>query len=303
MSAHRINWGRAFAASLAAAGLAASAASCAAPEPGKAAIGDDAPTFVSLNPCIDAILVEVAEPEQILALSHYSRDPSASSMDTEVAATFAYNGGTAEEVLALQPDIVLASTFIAPATRAALERAGLEVQTFGSPASVEESLTQIRELAAITGGDNKARGNRARDKGEALAERISQALPKHAPGDVTAMLWQPGQIVPGEATLVWDQLSRQGLVNHSAQMGLGQAGYVTLETVLADPPDLLLIAGDGPGQRHPALAELDRTFVARFEANLFYCGGPSLLRAQERLDEIREAFVLPEPRIAVGDAR
>jgi iron complex transport system substrate-binding protein len=244
------------------------------------------------------MLVEIAASDQILALSHYSRDPGSSSMDTDVAAKFAYTGGTAEEVLALQPDIVLASSFIAPTTRAALERAGLRVETFGSPASAPESFAQIRELAALTGREAA---------GEALVERISDSLAQFpsVPPDqsVTAMLWQPGQIVPGEATLVWEHFARFGLVNHAAAMGLGQAGYVSLETVLANPPDLLLIAGDQPGQTHPLLDQLDQTFVARFEPNLFYCGGPSIIRAQERLSEIREAFMTNPPGGITHDAR
>mgnify|MGYP000355960308 CR=1 FL=1 len=42
--------------------------------------GTDGPAFVSLNPCLDALLVEIAAPRQILALSHYSRDASSSSL-------------------------------------------------------------------------------------------------------------------------------------------------------------------------------------------------------------------------------
>ena len=58
-----------------------------------------------LNPCTDAILAEVAAPGQLLAISHYSKDPRASSMEAAVAARFAATGGTVEEVLAL--DIAL----------------------------------------------------------------------------------------------------------------------------------------------------------------------------------------------------
>jgi iron complex transport system substrate-binding protein len=34
--------------------------------------------IVSLNPCLDAILLDVADPGQITALSHYSREPTQS---------------------------------------------------------------------------------------------------------------------------------------------------------------------------------------------------------------------------------
>src|SRR4029079_4978164 len=64
------------------------------------------PTIVSLNPCTDAILAEVADPEQILAISYYSHDPRATSMPLAEARKFRATGGTVEEVLALDPDVV-----------------------------------------------------------------------------------------------------------------------------------------------------------------------------------------------------
>ena len=74
------------------------------------------PTIVSLNPCADAILAEVAAPGQLLAVSHFSHDPRASSMPLVEARRYRIAGGTGEEVLALQPDVGVAGTFLPPAT-------------------------------------------------------------------------------------------------------------------------------------------------------------------------------------------
>ena len=91
----------------------------------------DHPSIVSLNPCTDAILAEVADPAQLLAISHYSHDPRATSMPPADARRFRATGGTLEEVLALDPDVVVAGAFLAPATAQALERLGIRVETFG----------------------------------------------------------------------------------------------------------------------------------------------------------------------------
>lgn len=244
------------------------------------------PTFVSLNPCLDSILVEIAEPDQILALSHYSRDLASSSMDVREAARFGMTGGTGEEVIALQPDIVLASTFIAPSTKAALERAGLRVETFGSPNSVEESIAQVQQLAELTGGRKRA-DDLARtmsDAGWQLAEMdgpVGNDLP------ISVLLWQQGQIVPGQNTLIGELLLDAGFSSHSAEIGLQQADFVSLETILADPPDLVLVAGDSIGQRHPLLQDLPDTHVEVLDPTLFFCGGPSIMSAKVRLAEIR----------------
>lgn len=268
--------------SVAGLGAAAALASCAEPpEMPLDRAETSGLTFVSLNPCLDAILVEVAAPDQILALSHYSRDQASSSIDPHIALQFDVTGGTAEEVLSLQPDIVLASTFIAPATRAALERSGLRVETFGNPATVDESADQVRALADLTG---------MAEQGAALAARIAGAKTSQSGEEITALLWQPGQIVPGETTLVAEHLRWAGLSSHSDAMGLEQADFVSLEQLLDDPPQILLVAGDMRGQSHPLLNSLHGTFVAEFPPNLFYCGGPSIPKARERLLEIREHY-------------
>ncbi len=236
------------------------------------------PTFVSLNPCTDAMLVEVAAPEQILALSHYSAIESASSIGAEIAEAHAITGGTAEEIIALSPDIVLASTFIAPATERALKRARIPVEKFGSPATFDESREQLQRVALISGQPYW---------GDQLSRNVITS-PAHSQTGLTALLWQPGQLVAGEASLVAEHLRWAGFTNYAAEMGLSQADYVTLETVLANPPDVLLVAGDAPGQLHPLLEELPDTFVAEFAPNLMYCGGPVIDKAKARLTEIRE---------------
>ncbi len=126
-------------------------AGCGKPPPHMAQPRSAGPTIVSLNPCTDAVLAEVAGPEQLLALSHYSRDPRASSMEVARAREFGVTGGTVEEVLALKPDMVVASEFMPPATRAGLEGLGIRVETFGIASSVEQSDAQIRRLAALAG--------------------------------------------------------------------------------------------------------------------------------------------------------
>lgn len=238
---------------------------------------EDAPTFVSLNPCLDAILVEVAAPGQVLALSHYSRDPSASSMDVERAREYGVTGGTAEEVLALGPDIVLASSFIAPATKAAFERLGLRVETFGSPLTPEGSADQIQRLGLLTGDKDRTEALLNALK---LESRAQADLPASAP---SATLWQPGQIVPGEQTLISALLRESGFRSHSAELGLGQGDYVSLEMTIANPPDVLFVAGDSAGQAHPALRALKNTHIERFDTNMLFCGGPSIPRVREFL--------------------
>ena len=248
--------------------------------------GGARPTVVSLNPCADAILAEVLEPEQLLAISHYSHDPQGSSMELAQAHRFAITGGTVEEIIALNPDVVVAGAFLPPATRNALAKLGIRVEVLGIAATVEESAAQMRALSDAVG---------ASQRGEALAVRTEQAAEELAgaagANPLDTILWQPGAIVPGEATLVSDLLRRAGLGGAARTRGFEQADYLGLEPLLANPPQLLLVAGQERGQHHPALASLTDMRTEAFDPALLYCGGPSIIRAAARLKTVRSVMV------------
>jgi iron complex transport system substrate-binding protein len=239
------------------------------------------PTIVSLNPCSDAILAAVAEPGQVLAISHYSHDPRATSMPLAEARRFRATSGTVEEVLALAPDLVLADPFMAPATRGAFERLGIRVETVGIASSISESEAQVRQLAALAG--HPARGH-------ALVAEIETALADaRRAGSIPALLWQQGGLVPGEGTLAAELLAHTGFASHSAARGLGQGAYLPLEEVLADPPRVILAAGSERAQAHPVLRSLDAP-LAGIDPALLYCGGPTIPRLARRLAEVRDSL-------------
>ncbi|MGX7951741.1 ABC transporter substrate-binding protein [Tsuneonella sp. HG249] len=253
-------------------------AGCAAP-PADRARGER-PTIVSLNPCTDAILAEVADPAQILAVSHYSHDPRSTSMDLAKARRFRAIGGTVEEIVALDPDVVVGSTFMQPATSQALGRSGLAVATVDIATTVAASAAQVRQLASLAGHPQR---------GEALVARMeaSLAAARSETSPVNAIVWQPDGIVPGEHELISDLLRRAGFVNQSAARGMQQADYLSLERLLADPPDMLLVAGRERAQQHPVLDRLPGMQRATLDPALLYCGGPTIIRAAKRLSALR----------------
>ncbi|WP_271438490.1 ABC transporter substrate-binding protein [Pontixanthobacter luteolus] len=257
-------------------------AACAQPASVSGDAANAAPKIVSLNPCTDAILAEVTEAGQLLAISHYSHDPAASSMDLKLARQFAVTGGTVEEIISLQPDIVVAGSFLAPSTRTALDDLGIRVETFGMAADVEQSINQVRTLAGIAGQTSR---------GDQLVARIEAALAAgqgDADGQIPAVLWQPSGIVPGEGTLIADLMRRAGFSSHSQALGMGQADYLSLEQLLVSPPRVLLIAGQERSQAHPALDRLSEVHRASLAASMLYCGGPTIIAASRRLKAIRD---------------
>ena len=247
------------------------------------------PTIVSLNPCTDAILAEVAEPEQLLAISHYSHDPAATSMDLAAARRFRAVGGSVEEVMALRPDVVVASDFMSPAAADSLHRLGLRLEQVPIASTVAESEAQVRRLAALAGHP---------ERGEALVARIEASLAAAQPppgAPVPAIVWQSGGMVPGEGTLIAELLARTGFANAAAARGLGQADLLPLEAMVASPPQVILAAGNPRANEdrllaHPALAQLGGVARARLDPALLWCGGPTIPKAAARLAEIRRSL-------------
>ncbi|VXC31201.1 ABC transporter substrate-binding protein [Sphingomonas sp. 8AM] len=242
------------------------------------------PRVVSINPCLDAILMTVADPAQIAAVSHYSHDPRATSVPLAWARRFPATSGTAEEVVALRPDLVVASGHVAPATVAALTRMHIRLQQFDLPASIAESAQQVRDLAAAVG--HPARG-------AALARRITAAAQAATVPPLSALIFGPGGLVPGAGTLPDEMLRRAGFRNASAGYGLKRWDVLPLEYLLADPPRVVLSVAAAQGaaermERHRALRRLGtRVTIAPFAGRLMNCGGPTIVDAMARLRAVR----------------
>ena len=238
------------------------------------------PRVVSLNPCLDAVLLQVADRAQIAALSHYARDAQQSTI-AATARTYPITYESAEEVIALRPDVVLTASHSSPATRAALARLNIRTELFKVPNSWVENQEQIRRIAQAVGHP---------ERGEALIARVEAAMAKGAPPPgtrpITALVFQPNGMAAGSGTLVDEMMRRAGFVNVAQRYGLKRWGNVSLERLLDDPPEVLLAGQAAPNAAtwaerilvHPALAAVSpRMTRAVFPERLLYCGGPVLI--------------------------
>jgi iron complex transport system substrate-binding protein len=261
------------------------AAGCAAP-PSHGGGG-----IVSTNPCADAMLVELVPAQRIAAISHYSQDAMATSIPLDVAGRFRGTMGTTEEVIAMRPDLVVASSFTLPSTREAYARAGLKTLYLDSPVTIEASKAQVAELAAAVG---------AAPAGVAMNARIDRAVtaaswtgPK-----VPALVWIGGNLVSGGGNLLDEMLVRTGFSDHAAHYGLHFTGTLPIERVVIDPPRVMLVPDEhgrdadsrAAQMRALALAHVRAPVTtARFPRSLVNCGGPVIARAMTRLAEIRRS--------------
>lgn len=240
--------------------------------------------IVSLNPCADQLLLGLVPPGRIAAISHYSQDPRASSIPLHVARRFRTTAGTAEEVIALAPDLVVATSFTPPPTRAAFARAGLRTLYLGSPTTMAASKQQIGEVAEAVG---------APVRGRALNAQIDAALAE-TKGDGAALptlLFIGGDLANGGGTLLDEMMAHAGLRDAAADYGVAMTGRLPVETVVAAPPALIL-SPDGGGRtaamrRRLLAATGASTREEPFARALINCGGPTIPAALRRLAAIR----------------
>lgn len=246
--------------------------------------------IVSINPCADALLMQLADERQIVSVSHYSHDKRATSIPLEQALKFPVTSGTAEEILAMRPDLVVSGSHVSIPTARALERMGIPLVKLSIPQSVAESQEQISILSEIVG---------APTRGKRLNKAISTAFTNARPVDkklVPALIWRSGGLVPGDGTLPDELLRRTGFENVSKSYGLKQWDILPLEHLVARPPRLLFsnAGGDKEARQrdrmlsHPVLKRLShRITISDYPARLLHCAGPTLIEAVTVLSAAR----------------
>ncbi|CAN0500101.1 unnamed protein product [Laminaria digitata] len=238
---------------------------------------------VSINLCADQLLVLLADREVLLSVTFLSTQPSQSFVANRVG-NIPRNYGEAEEILAMQPDLVVAGRFAArPAVRM-LERFGVPVLDLPIP----ESFDQIRNQITLV---SSALGVEAR--GDAMIAEMNRRLIEARPRRDTprrALVVGARGFTSGSETLVDEILSAAGLANVASELGIRGFGRIDLEEIVAADPDVIIM-NQAQNTRpslaretleHPALRHFGGQIVHMNPA-LWTCGGPFTVEAVEFL--------------------
>jgi len=258
------------------------AAGIAALAPGLAAAA--LPSVVSINLCTDQLVLSVADPEQILSLSWLAAHPE-ESMLAEAAAAYPLNFGSAEEVLAIGADIVIAGSQTSPFTRQLVRRLGATVVEIEPATSIDDIARNLRRVGAAIGREQAADGAIA-----AMRARERSLRDRRPAGMLSAIVIRPGNFTIGRDTLAFELLGLAGLENSIAE--LDRWGSLSIETLLVQRPEFVVLTRYRADQAslanaifaHPALdAFADAPAALTVEARYFACGAPESLRSAEVL--------------------
>ena len=252
----------------------------------QAAAAANLPRIASINLCTDQLLTTLADPPQILGLSPYARDP-ARSWAAAQANSFPRLSGTAEDVLMLQPDVVVAGRFTKLATRELLKDKGMRVVEFDAARSLDDVKKQIRLMGEVT-----RHPDRASEEIERLDAAIAHVrqLATRKPYRVLAVS-RRGWVSGGDS-LTSSLLANAGLSNAAKDLGIKSGRFASLEAIVDLKPDFILVSdntgfAEDEGSAfllHPAL---ERFYPATkrivIPERLTVCGGPMLSEAMDRL--------------------
>ena len=246
---------------------------------------------VSMHLCGDQLALALADRSQLVSLSWHATDADQSYL-AEQAEGLPQNYGTAEEVMALRPDLVLAGAFPGRETVALLRRLGVNVLALDLPRSFDDIARQTREVAAALGHPNRGAALVAEMEARlAATSRAVAGLPA-----ASAILYQPGGITMGQGFLEDELLRRAGLDNVATRLGIVGQGTVSLERLIAATPDLIVfgVEQNAPPSlstrvfHHPAIRGM-RTRQVTLPPILWTCGAWFSAEAVERLAAARGA--------------
>ncbi len=248
--------------------------------------------IVSMNVCTDQLLLLLVERARIVSLSRFAADPVWSSL-ADAATGIASNGGQADEVVALTPDLVLTSAFSGTFAASVLERVRLRVERLGFAASRDEVFAQMSQVAAWTGTDEQAQvlidSTRRR-----IDSRIAQLQPRLA--GRSAVFLNSNGVAYGSGTLQHDFLHSLGLRNAAAEAGIDGPALLSLELLLQAAPDFIISEPRGALDRQLAHPYLQHAALRRLPARRlvlperwFDCAGPWLADAYDSLAQQLDA--------------
>lgn len=236
--------------------------------------------------CMDQLLLDLAEPRQIAGLSPFATDAARSFM-ADKAKGLPILSGTAEEIMVLKPDLVVAGTFTKRATREFIRGQGVKLEEFAPVRTLAESKQQITRFGQITGAVDKAAMRNAELDAALFELRASASKDRLRVLPLSRRGW-----VAGSNTLISEILTQSGLVNAAGDLGFRSGGRTTLEAIVTLKPDAILIAQDDnlaedQGKAfllHPSIQNLfppERRIV--IPERLTICGGPMLVEAMRTL--------------------
>ncbi|MFT4730724.1 MAG: iron complex transport system substrate-binding protein [Granulosicoccus sp.] len=260
-----------------------------------------APSVLSINLCSDQMVMLLAEPSQIKALSRLSKD-SAGSYFHQQAQKFPQVETQAEDILPLAPDVVLTGPYTPRHTSALLAELGLRVESLTIANSLEDMFANILLVGRILDQEVKAAliVKSLRMQLTAINLRVDildTRMRNDGQSQPKAAVYDPNGYTVGRSSLRGEAMSLAGWHNVAEDKGIESYGVIHLEELIQLAPVALIespYSADtySRGQmvaKHPALRQAGlNPMIVALPSNQTICAGPWSVDIVAQLLEARE---------------
>jgi iron complex transport system substrate-binding protein len=253
---------------------------------------------VSINLCTDQLLMQLADRETIASVSYLAARDGISAM-AKAALGIRKNHGLAEEIMLMQPDLILAGTFTSRPTIFSLKRLGFNIIELPVARNFDDIRQNIMTVARALG-----EVQRGKQRIQAFDKRLTAILSIRTQKQPVAVFYRENSYTTGGDTLAHTILEAAGFRNLAAQLGISGSGYMPLETLMTHKPDIIISGRKRSRQgsvaraafQHPAFQYLkaDKAMV-KISDPLWVCGTPLVLDAVEHLVNVRLRLAAAKP--------
>jgi len=193
----------------------------------------------------DELLLAVAEPGEIAALSHLARLPQYSAVAKEAEAFPHIEKGDAETILKFNPTLVLFSDYSRADLVESVRRTGVKVLIFDRYHTLEDAYFSLRLLGRELGPLAVKRAEAVIADSQARVRALAEKL--HGASPVRVIAPSTYGVIGGADTTFQDLCDHAGAENLAATLG-GLRGHQAPpnEKMLAWPIDKVVLSGDDP---------------------------------------------------------
>jgi len=253
--------------------------------------------IISLAPSNTEILYALGLADRVVAVTDYCNYPSEAEEKPTIGG---FSTPSIEEIVALSPDLILATSIHETKIIPQLEGKGLTVLAL-NPKTIDSVLEAILLTGKVAGVEENAAelvdGMRQRIK--AVTDRTTSLPPEQRPR-VFYIVWHDPLKTAGSGTLQNELIQKAGGTNLARE--LADYANISLEVVVRDNPEVI-IAGVGHGsgqdqtfqyaQAEPRLRDTDARRNSRLyaiDSDLTSRPGPRIVEGLEKLAQ----FIHPE---------
>ncbi len=198
-------------------------------------VEDEPERVVTLQPSAAQTLWELGVREKVVGVSQYASFLEGADTRTNISGA-GQQFVNVEEVVGLEPDLVLAPNTIPNATVETLRSAGVTVFKFDFANSFSDIYSKTNQTGQLVGACDNA--DRIVSAMQTRVETIRQTVGNEsAPG---ALYLQTGSFVPGNGTFIDDVLTTGGAENLAASAGIQGYQQISAEVVANRGPEWII---------------------------------------------------------------